>query len=149
MPINSRIENKMWNIHKMEYRAAMRLNDLVTCTSVCSFYKIPLPHPHHKVHPGWLGSQVRDSVLILWWPPSAVYLSSPREEVCCLWRTRNWSWRRTRRGGMHGKGTKAPLLTGEYIQMERKWNSARIPSDLHNITRSCHGVITFPWQIKK
>lgn len=108
MPINSRIENKIWNIHKMEYRAAMRLNDLVTCTWVCSFYKMPLPHPHPNVHPGWLGSQVRESVLVLWWPPSAVYLSSPREETRSLWRTRNWSWRRKRRGGMHGQGTKAP-----------------------------------------
>lgn len=34
----------MWNIHKMEYWAVMRLNDLVTCTWVCSFYKMPSAH---------------------------------------------------------------------------------------------------------
>lgn len=143
MPTNRKIENKMWNIHKMEYRAAMRLNDLITGTckmpsvhlGYVPFFKylccnsnmiikeaaaeIAAPIPRYT-QAGWghkSGSLCSSSGGL----PLAVSLSSPREEVCSLWRTRNRSCRRKRRGGMHGQGTKSSGCSQVNIL---RWNAS-------------------------
>lgn len=109
-----------------------------------------LPPPHPKVHPGWLGSQVREPVLFLWRPPPCCLPLQPERRGLLSLEDKELklSQKRGTEVCMY-KVQKLQLLTGECIQVERKWNSAWIPSDLHNITRSCQSVITFPWQIKK